>query len=719
MERRLPADFPDHPQLVQGVVVSLPQRREGSCRFDLVVEQTETRTLAPGHVARVSWRDVETCPRAGQRWQLELRLRPPYGTLNPGGFDYETWLYQSGISSLGSVRRSPDNRLIDAHARGYAWLRLRQTLQDRLDEALAGRTHAGILSALTLGERGSLPSETWQLYLTTGINHLLAISGMNIALVAGLVQYPLAWLWRQAPRLCLRWPAPRAAALGGLLVAVLYAYIAGFGIPVQRALIMLACVQGALLGGRVVRARQTLALALLTVMIYDTRSVLASSFWLSFLAMVLLHYASAGLVGHARHWQVWTRLQTAAAVGLLPMTIGLFQRWSLVAPLANLIAIPWIGLWVTPLALCGVIAVGISPTVGGPLLRLAESSVAGFDYALRPLAGLPHAQLRLATPDWALWPALLGAAMLLAPRGVPARWLGLILMLPLAIPHVAEVPSGGFTLQLLDVGQGLSAVVRTTHHTLVFDTGARYSEAFDMGEAVLLPALRSAHVKQVDRLILSHGDNDHVGGAVSLLRNMRVLSILGAAPPIEPHAPVAPCRAGDAWQWDGVDFRILHPAARPLGSSNDGSCVLRVSDGMHSVLLTGDIERPAERALVERWQSALRSEVLVAPHHGSHTSSSPTLLDAVQPCLVLVPAGYHNRYGHPHRDVLERYRVRQLPVLISHRTGGLMVHFEGAEIRLQAHRERQARYWHSQPDPPPVPVRAPQANRLSCRTIQN
>jgi competence protein ComEC len=404
-----------------------------------------------------------------------------------------------------------------------------------------------------------------------------------------------------------------------------------------------------------------------------------------------------------RRLSQWGRVQWLAAVGLLPLLLLLFQKASLVAPLANLIAVPWVSLLTVPLTLLGSLTLWLVPTLGEGLLQLALWTLHGLWWLLQGLADWPLAQWgQAAPPAWALAAAVLGLLWLLAPRGVPARWLGAVWLLPLFLLPTAAVPPGQARVALLDVGQGLAAVVRTQHHALVFDTGPRFASGFNTGEAVVGPYLRARGVRQVDTLVVSHGDNDHIGGVEGLLATVPVVHLLSSVPDKLAPRQAQDCRAGQHWQWDGVSFDMLNPpAAAPSGGrrENNRSCVLRVQARGQRLLLTGDIEAGAERALIRRLGGELAAEVLVVPHHGSKTSSTAAFVEAVSPRLALFPVGYRNRYGFPKAAVVERYRQRGVQLWDSASNGAIELALGAGPVQgtIQGYRQQAARYWHDQP----------------------
>ncbi|MCG5493142.1 DNA internalization-related competence protein ComEC/Rec2 [Ectothiorhodospira variabilis] len=683
---------------VVGIVDSLPEPMERGVRFGFRIESAsddDSTAALPGRV-RVAWYGQAPDLAPGERWELTLRLRQPNGLRNPGGFDYEGWLFQQGFRATGYVRDGHTaRRLGTAHSPARHVDRLRAAVAGRMDAALGEAGYGGILRALAVGDRSAISQAQWATLIDTGTNHLTAISGLHVGLVAGMGYAIMLWGWRRVPALALRLPAQRVAVIAALICATGYAALAGFAVPTQRALVMLAVALGAVWLGRTARPSHTLALALMAVLVLDPRAVLAPGFWLSFAAVAVILYAVAARVGPMGKTDALLRVQWVAGVGLLPLTLVMFQHGSLISPLANLFAVPWVSFVVVPLVLVGV---GLSPWVpwaAEALWGLAHLAVWVLWPVLEHLADWPGAQWRAAPPAWTLMPALLGLAWFMAPRAWPARWLGLLLLLPMLWPPRADLEPGAFRVAMLDVGQGLAVVVKTAGHTLVYDTGPRFSPRFDAGEAAVVPYLRHQGRDRVDALMISHGDNDHIGGAASVLSRLSVNAVLSRDPGRLDHPDSMECLEGQEWAWDGVVFRVLHPP--PFwGDDNESSCVLRIQGSGGSVLLTGDVEGLGEAVLVHSHGPGLASDVLLVPHHGAATSLSEPFLDRVSPQLALVSTGFENRFGHPHEQTLERLERRRIPLMDTAGEGAFRVDVHpDAGVRVHpGYRHVGRRHWH-------------------------
>lgn len=713
LDTGLPADLEGRNLTVTGVVADIVQPRAHGARFLFDIEQMHLagrRLASPGRVRLGLYRHRGRLPHAlaaGQRWRFVVRLKRPHGYSNPGGFDYEGWLFQHRIRATGYVRVNDALQYLgEARGVGYALQRVRGHLKRALMSALPGGPQRGVILALAIGDRAEIDAAHWTVLMRTGTNHLLAISGLHVGLVAGLAFWLGRWLWSRRAAALLWLPAPKAAALIALLAGTLYAGLAGFSLPTQRAVIMLAVAVLAVWWQRRSSASHTLMLALLAVLVYDPLAVMAPGLWLSFGAVGLIIYAMTGRLARPRGWRAWLRVQAWLGLGLLPLLLGLFQRASLIAPLANLFAVPFVGLLIVPLSLAGTVMLLIWPWAGQHLLWGASGLVGLLWQGLALLAAFPLAQWSGAAPGaWApgliMGLALLGVGVLLAPRGLPARWLGAVLLLPLLLPLADRPPPGEARFTLLDVGQGLAAVVETHRHVLVYDTGPRFSAQFDAGRAVVAPYLIYRAYRAIDTLIISHGDNDHRGGARSLLELIPARRVLSSVPGRLAWAGAQACRQGQHWRWDGVDVRILSPPAL-RGRGNNDSCVLRVQAGTARVLLSGDIEARAETDLLAatppgRRGGALAADLLVVPHHGSRTSSTAAFVRAVSPRYALYAVGYRNRYHFPHPTVVARYTALGAKQFDTARTGALIFRLGTDGVRPpQRYRVYAQRYWHTQ-----------------------
>jgi competence protein ComEC len=599
---------------------------------------------------------------------------------------------------------------------GNAIERVRGWLRSRIETALQDRPYAGVVVALVIGDQRAISQTQWTVFNQTSTSHLIAISGLHITMIAALFAGLVHLLWRKSfftrVRLPLMLPAQKAAAIAGIVAALTYVLLAGAGVPAQRTLYMLAVVALALWWGRLTNVSHVLCLALFTVMLLDPWAVLGAGFWLSFAAVSLILYVSVGralmpLDAQAPRAARWCETlkraattQYAITIGLVPLTVLLFGQASLVSPVANAVAIPLIGFVVTPAALLG----GVLPApLSNWLLIAAHWMVAQLASFLEWLCGFPMAVWNAPIPSlWMFALAAIGTVWLLAPRGWPARYLGAFAWLPLVVHTSSHPAKDTMWVTAFDVGQGMALLVETEHHRLLYDTGPAYSAEADGGNRVILPYLRARGINTLDGVIVSHSDSDHAGGALSILAQMQP-GWLSSSLPFDHPVVVATgashrrCIAGQHWEWDGVQFDMLHPGAGSYDSDkwkpNARSCTLKVTMGKQSMLLPGDIEAVQEDELLGADAGRLRADVLLAPHHGSGTSSTLPFLRAVDPQLALFQVGYRNRYRHPKQEVFDRYGALGITRLRTDASGAVMLRF-GPQIEVTEYRTEHGRYWY-------------------------
>ncbi|RQP23878.1 DNA internalization-related competence protein ComEC/Rec2 [Piscinibacter terrae] len=701
--------------VVTGVVAGLPQRGPSGVRFRFEVEQAAQGdrpvqlppTLALGWYAGFHEDAVLTQPQmalgAGQRWRLGVKLKQPHGLVNPHGFDAELQMLSQGIRATGHVRDAVPPRLLGREA-AHPVERWRQALRDAIEVTVPDRRAAGVLAALAVGDQSAIEREDWDLFRNAGIAHLVSISGLHITMFAWLAARLIGWAWRRHPHLPLRLPAPLAARWGGLLAAWAYAVFSGWGVPSQRTIWMLALVTLLQSTGRRWPWPLVLLLAAVLVSALEPWALLQAGFWLSFVAVGLLMASGpvtaqspSPSVGMRRAWDTLRgelRSQVVATVGLTPLTLVFFQQVSIVGFLANLVAIPLVTLVITPLAMLGVIAAPLW-LAGAWVVNLLCGWLAAMTAWPAAVWTVPVA------PAWAQAAALGGAALLVMPLPWRGRLLAVPMVLPLLMPSVVRPPPGQFELVAADIGQGTAVLVRTQRHLMVFDTGPQYGPGADAGQRVLVPLLHARGERQVDRLMLSHRDADHVGGAASLVTAVAVREMHSSLEDAHPLLALSPphqrCMAGQSWEWDGVRFEVLHPRAEAYDAqlkSNAMSCVVRVIGLGGSAMLTGDVEREGETWMVGSTSAArLASDVLVVPHHGSKTSSTPAFIDAVHPRFAVFQAGYRNPFGHPAPLVFARYADRHITTISSPSCGA----WSWSSLQPGqgvCQRDADARYWH-------------------------
>lgn len=692
IDGQLPVDLEGQDLSVTGVINNLPQTDGRRTRFDFCVFQDGTNQKGLPERLRLSWYNLGEEIKVGQHWRFTVRLKQPRGLLNSGGFDYERWLFSQNIGATGYIRKYPQPLLLDEPFSILNYSSWRQSVSHYLDEQLQDSEFLGVIKALTIGDRQQITPIQWQLFRSTGTVHIVAISGLHIGLISGLVFF---FVWKLSASLGIKVLAPAGiAALSAMIAATGYAALAGFSIPTQRALLMLLVGMTCVLRQRHHRPLTILALALLVVVVIDPFAVLSAGFWLSFLAVLIITFVLTGRLHKTGYWLSMLKVNGLISIGLAPLLIFFFQQFSLIAPIANFIAVPIISLWVAPLLLMSFGIAIFAPGLANLLLDGAVIGVQLLVWMLAKLADFDYANMILPTPSiGAVLLASTGCLLLFMPRGLPGRWLGVMLLLPVLFIANDRPAHGQLKLTLLDVGQGLSTVVQTTKHTLVYDVGARYSTGFDMGESVVLPFLRSEGIKRIDMLMISHGDNDHIGGAQSLLQQAIVDKILTSVPNDITNAEARMCQQGQTWVWDGVVFTVLSPSKQRYRSENNNSCVLKIESRAGVILLTGDIEQAAESYLVSTFSSELKADIMIAPHHGSNTSSSLAFLQTIQPKMILIPAGYRNRFGFPDRRVLDRYRKLGINWLNVAETGALTAAGNEESWKIDSYRNSHGKYW--------------------------
>ena len=738
---------------VTGVIADMPQRNEAGLRFRLDVESAQLQGTSVRMPPRIylGWYsgvfggggagmvgELQRQPaliEAGERWQMTVRLKAPHGGSNPYGFDYELWLWEQGLQATGYVRAGPKDpapqRL--AQTGRHPVERARQQVRDLIFERVTERKYAGLIAALVVGDQNAIDRADWDIFRATGVAHLMSISGLHVTMFAWLAALAVGWLWRRSGRLCLWVPAPSAALVGGVLLATAYAFFSGWGVPSQRTVLMLATVGLLRLSGRQWPWPHVWLLACAVVVAMDPWALLQAGFWLSFVAVGVLFATDSGAVparttidagartaaAPGRPKQGWApsggsaahamasvgamfREQWVITLALTPLTLLLFGQVSVVGLVANALAIPWVTLVVTPLAMLGVLA--------APLWDLAAMAIAALAWYLQLLAALPFATVVIAhSPLWAGAAGVFGGLLLAMQLPWSLRLMGVPLMLPVLLWQAPRPLEGQFELLAADIGQGNAVIVRTARHTLVYDAGPRFSRESDAGHRVLVPLLRALDLP-VDMLMLSHRDSDHVGGALAVLAmqpGAELMSSIEDDHELQSVRKATRCVAGQRWRWDGVDFEVLHPRAADYDAANKSnamSCTLRISNGAQAALLAGDIEQHQEARLVAEGGSedtlvprvranSLKADVLLVPHHGSKTSSSAAFLDAVQPQIALVQAGYRNRFGHPADPVLVRYAERHIRVVDSPHCGAAT--WQSAQPQdVQCQRAQGLRYWH-------------------------
>jgi len=726
-----------------GRVDALPQGNTHGVRFAFELEELSAREKIAAFPRRVylswspDWKSTNTVPEIipGQRWKLKVKLKQPYGLLNPHTFDFERWAFQQDYGATGSIR---SGQLLDANAIGILDFRLgmelrRWQLREKIQRLLPkDARYQGVLIALVLGDQNAIEQDDWRIFNATGIGHLISISGLHVTMLAGVGAIVAARLWRRFS-LPLYIPVGKIAALMGFLTAFIYTWLAGFQIPAQRTMYMVGVVAFALWNGRNPRSFDIWWWALFFVLLLDPMAAYTPGFWLSFGAVAAILYSmkdSKALLGiptgkgFELHWfdrlkiaiSEACRVQTVVTLALLPLTFYWFYQTSIVSPIANALAIPLISYIVTPFAIAGAL---LPEWLGQWLLRLAHLSMDYLGVALTEFSSWSWAVHRSHEPAlWALVIASLGVAVAIRPGYLIDSWrsrlCGVCLSVVLFIPPLHLLKSGEFRATVFDIGQGTAVLIQTATKTLLYDAGPTHGTKDDAGRRVIIPFLMGEGIHQIDRLVISHSDSDHIGGAASILKEIQFASMMGSLPQDNPllsnlksrAIQALPCRYGQQWEWDGVLFRVWHPDTStnfdktyPM-KPNEMSCVIEVSNDLYSFWMTGDVEKYGEAEIVNRLindqysQNNAKEIIFMAPHHGSKTSSSMGLLEALNPHQAFAQNGHLNRYGHPHPTVTQRYQDVGIPFYQTPKTGAQIWDFKSHDFSRHDWRYREKKIWH-------------------------
>ncbi len=681
---RINASDYDRIHTIQGCVINFPRFDGIKTQFDFLVTAPE---FLKSRKIRLSWYASEKKVLSAQNWKFDVKLKAVRGRYNPGGFDYERWMFEHNYVATGYVKNQSHALQL---SKTLNILQLRYKIDQKMDEVFSESEFIGLIKALTIGNRQQLTQEQWLLFRKTGIAHLMAISGMHIGLVSGLTFTLFRFV---AIRMHCVSPQ-NIAAVFAILSAGCYSFLAGFSLPTQRALIMLTLVMLAVIWKRNHRSLQLVAVAAFLILLLQPLAVVSKGLSLSFLAVVLIIYGLSGRLKKINTGRTTVKIHLIVSFGLAPLLLLYFEEFSVVAPWVNLLVVPLVGFIILPLSLLAVMLLLFFPD--GALLILSLLNLI-FKYllgALELLSDLPIGYTMVKPELWSVILAMIGMVLVFVPRGMPVRSLAMLFFLPVFFPMSIIPDNKLFRMTVLDVGQGLAVVIEVENHVLVYDSGARYSAFSDMGAQVVLPYLKYRSIDQVDMFMISHADNDHIGGAESILASGLVDQVSVSHHISLPDDGYSHCKSGQKWRWGKVLFSVLSPpAVGVFRSENDNSCVLFIDTGEIRILLSGDIESQAEQWLVTQYHDSLKADILLVPHHGSKTSSSQAFIDLVAPEYAIISSGFKNRFQQPHLEVLERYRENHVKVFNTATLGALTVELLNSEISLFSERRKQAKYW--------------------------
>jgi len=698
LQDRLSAPLVKKEIVVTGVVSDLPRQSADSWRFELtpIKASYAGRQVAIPQKLRLSWYYSDVILRSGQTWQLTVSLKPPVGKLNPDGFDYETWLFQQGIGAVGYVKNNRNNKLISAAHITSGVDVIREKISYGIRKYGDYPAAVALLQALSIGDKALISQDMWTVFSRLGINHLVAISGLHIGLVAMGTFLLTGILWRCSARLCLWLPAPHAQAIVAIFTAAGYSAMAGFSIPTQRAMIMLFVIMAGRLLLKHMPSGQQLSIAAFLILLFDPVSVISPGFWLSFVAVAAIYVALSSANQQISGIKKLIKVQWLITLFLMPLTLFFFKQASLISPLVNLLLIPIFSFLVVPIALLvSLLNLLDSVTIQFITKHFLQAISLGYQL-LESLSSYP----KIVYSDAGF--GLINLVLLLLPiltwvlsTRVWHKMVSIVLLVGILVWKDKQAVDTNFRMTVLDVGQGLSVFIQQGERTLLYDLGPRYGQSGSATESIVMPYLKSRGVNELDYLIISHFDNDHAGDLDVVLQTVNVKQLLsGEKHPIH---KTSPCLAGDQWQWDQAVFTILSPAHEHL-DGNNASCVLKISLPHASILLTGDIEKQVEKFLLQTRPEDVKADIVIIPHHGSKSSSTMAFTHAVKPVYTINSSGYLNRYDFPNEQVRSRWLATGSSFLDTAAEGAIELNFDekGQLVNVVSTREQNWRYWYWQ-----------------------
>ncbi|SFV65307.1 DNA internalization-related competence protein ComEC/Rec2 [hydrothermal vent metagenome] len=664
--------------LIEGVVVNLPKKQSYKSSFNFKVEKPFQAKI------KLSWYQKNHL-KAGDRWQLLVKLKQNNGFQNPAGFDYEKWLFSQKINATGYVKKSVKNQFINSTYSLNTW---RGKIREKVLNNIKDLKYSGVLLALILGDRSYINSRDWQIFTQTNTSHLTVISGLHIGLIAGLIFFLFRLFYSFCHRCCLKIPAQVFSSFWAIVFAFIYALLADFSVPTQRAFVMVLVFFSSYLLRRFDSRWRLYSMALIIVLLIDPLSVLTVGFWLSFGIVFAIIY---GL--HLTKNKNWLFrvffVQFFISLVSIPLLLFFFQSISLSSPIANLIAVPIVSVIVLPLVLLASLLLFLGGDFLATILfKFSNDVLANLMLFLEFLQGLDFNIISF--PQVSLLESILlmiALLVLFLPRGLKVRRFGFIILIIIIFNLNNTISQKNLKVVVLDVGQSLAIIVEINNKTLVFDTGFSSRSGFNIADSVILPYLQSQNIKKIDKLVISHLDNDHFGGFQFLKKQLSIDEVLTSEPQFIPDSKL--CVSGDNWDWDKIHFEFLHPNKNSIFKRNNKACVLKISNSRHSILLTSDIEKKAESELLTK---DLSSTILLVPHHGSLTSSSMDFVKAVSPSIAIVSTGFNNRFSFPKQEVFRRYQSQNIQFFDTKCSGAIEINFTD-EIKIKEYRFENQKYW--------------------------
>jgi len=676
---------------ITGTITSLPVitemgNRGNRTKFALTIDP-EIALEIPVNKLLVSWYNSEKPIEIGQKWAFNLKMKPIHGYKNPGSFDYSKWLFRQGFDATATVKSS---RLINNNESFNIkyWInQQRAEISFLIDKKFNSQRVKGLIQALSIGDKSKITYEDSQLFQETGTSHLIAISGLHIGLIAFIgILFGRLLFFISANEKINRF---KYEAVFAISFALFYAMLAGLSIPTLRALVMVVVFSLAYASKNNVSRWTAWAFAMLVVLIYDPFSVLDVGFWFSFSAVAVLMFTFAGRNNKDCKLCVFIKAQIVILIGLMPLMAIIFQKINLLTPVANLLVLPLASFFLIPLMFASFIINLFSEKMSNFLFNIVEMIANTLFKILDYLQNFNFLTFPIQKINFSILLALfLLMIILLLPKLFRWKVVALFLLLPLFLDHKNNINNTEFKVNVLDVGQGLSVIIQTKSHVLVYDTGAKYESGFSFATSVVMPYLQNQGIKHIDTLIISHDDNDHAGGANELkafYRNMEIIDVKGH---------YSNCQMPKTWHWDEVTFTVLSPFEVDPYLGNNSSCVIKVSSSNGSILLTGDIEEPVEYRLIKNLAEEIVSDLMIVPHHGSKTSSSMGFIDRVNPKIVLNSSGYANQFNHPHPTIKQRYLDKNIEFLDTQNKGMIEAFFSDQKFDIIQYQDDSPHFWH-------------------------